>query len=231
MICILFCTVSINLCAQEKHSLKDLVKYFNEINVPFNTEQINSCYQELPYNLSLEYFFKGDSANSYYHEAVYNMEDQSLMSSGFEKKIVLPRNHFYIKQSLFLVYKLISDGEDSYTYLAFMNNEGFQSDSLIISFATTSSPELHKWVRAKIYEDKVVVYEYNRVPLNMRDYHKNATDITVCHYTIDFNVRKFNILTKETFNSKFEIYQLSESDSDEIKHTDPYYFIPKKVFK
>ena len=226
LICILFCNVSINLCAQEEDFLKELVIYFKEITVPFNTEQINSSYKELPYNLSLKYFFRGDSATSYYHEEVYNMEDHSLMSSSFEKKIVLPRNHFYIKTSLFLVYKLISKEEDSYTFLAFMNNKGFQSDSLIIFFATISAPELYRWVRAKIYENKVVVYEYNRIPLNMRDYEKNATNIIVCNYEIDFNAQRFTLLTKESFKSKFELYQLNKSDSDDIRYTDPYCFNP-----
>lgn len=215
--------VFIGIIAQENHTMKNFVSYFKEINLPFSSDQINLTYKELPYELALRYFFKGDSTSSFYLDEVYNQEDYTLMSSSIEKKIILPRNYFYLSNKLFLIYKLIDGKEDSETFLALTNNEGTQEDSLIISYLTESAPDLYKWVRSKIYENRIIVFEYDRIPLKNRDITKNATNITIKHYTIDFERNKFVLINTENCKSKYELYQLDGANSVEIKDTDPFY--------
>jgi hypothetical protein len=219
---LLLCIFYFGLFGQ-KNNTQALISYFNEIKVPFNSDQINNVYKELPYKLALNSFFKKDTALSYFLKEVYNQEDNTLMSSNYEKKIILPRNYFYLKNDLFLIYKLIDDQEDSFTYLSLMDSEGRQLDSLVISFEPVSAPELYRWIRAKVYEDKVLVFEYKRIAKKNRDSTNNATSITVNHYAIDFVKNRFVETKAENFKSKYELYQLNEPDSEEIKNADPFY--------
>ncbi|OFX44954.1 MAG: hypothetical protein A2X13_15440 [Bacteroidetes bacterium GWC2_33_15] len=219
----LFVGFQLGLFAQKGNTVNDLIHYFKEIRIPFNSDQINLTYKELPYELALKYFFKGDTASSIYFKEVFNQEDYTLMSSAYVRKGIFPVFHYYFSGKLFMIYHLTSEKEDSETILALMDDESTQADKLVIAYATISAPELYNWIRSKIYKDKVIVFEYRRIPLKNRDSTKNATEIIVNFYEIDFNKNKFIQIKTEKYMCIFELYQLNDASTEEVRNADPFY--------
>jgi hypothetical protein len=210
--------------AQQINDSKEIVKYFNKIDLPFTTDNYYKYQDEaLPYELTLKYFFRGDTSASAYYYEIYSDDENELTRSGRERYIILPLNYFYLKSILFTTYYRVGEEDDPEAYLSLWNESGFQNDSLVVFFKTTSDPELWKLIRSKIYEDKVVVFEYLLNQNKSSKENGEVTKISVCQYGIDLKQRKFILQNEETFNSKYYIFELYEGNKDEIKKEDPYY--------
>ena len=220
------CIVCKCLLAQLSHSEKDLVSYFKKIEPPFTTDQLYDTYDALPYELSLKYFFKNDSAYAQYYYEIENMEDFSIMASGYERKKVLPCNFFHKKDKLFLSYILLDNMDffsDPYTFLSIWK-EGVQIDNLVIRYETASAPEHYNTVKSKIYEDRVIVFSYNLVDGKERKEEGIKTKIEVNFYSIDLENGKFIKIKTERFNSEqYELYQFDEGKIEGVKEEDPFY--------
>jgi hypothetical protein len=218
-----FCVISLGLFAQKDYTVNDLVNYFKEIKVPFTSEQLYSTYSDIPYELSLKYFFKNDTAFSLYYYEIED-EDHNVRKSGYEKKKVFPRNFFFLNYKLLLIYELYSNDDDSETLLSFFDDKGKQIDSLKILYATIySSPVLYNFVRSKVYEDKVIVFDYRLVYNETGEEMDIKTIIQVNHYAIDLISGKFIQTKTEERKSKYELYLFDEGEKREVTEEDPYY--------
>ncbi len=209
--------------AQQVFDNKEIVKYFNKIELPFNTNEYYK-YQdkELPYELTLKYFFRGDTSASEYYYEMYSDDENELTRSGTERYIILPLDYFYLQSILFTTYYRIGEEDDPKAFLSLWNESNFQSDSLVIFFKTSSDPEFWKLIRSKVYEDKVIVYEYSLNQNKSSKEKEDVTKITVSQYGIDLKQRRFILENEETFDSKYYIFELYEGNKDEIKQDDPY---------
>ena len=211
--------------AQSNYSEKGLISYFKKIELPFTTDQLYHTRVELPYELSLKYFFKNDSAYAQYYYEVENMEDFSIMAFGYERKKVFPCNFFHRSGKLFLIYRLLDEAypADPRTYLSIWQ-DGVQLDNLVIFYATTSAPEHYNTVKSKIYEDRVIVFDYRLVCGRERDEKGIKTKIEVNFYSMDLDKGKFVKIKTEIFEStEFELYQFNEGKIEEVIQEDPFY--------
>jgi hypothetical protein len=224
LIIIAFVSMVTNALAKKNYTVKELLSYFKEIKQPFTTKQLYSTYSELPYDISLKYFFKNDTAFSYYYYQVENGEDFTIMESGYRKKKIFPCNHFYVNNYLLLVYELIDEAEDPSVFLSVWDKAGKQIDSLIIAYQTASAPESYNTIKSKIYADSVVVFDYK-----LTDYDEIyklegvKTVITVTRYAIDTKNGKFVETCTDEIKSKYDLYLFDEGTKEEIKQEDPYY--------
>lgn len=208
---------------KKNYTVKDLVSYFKEIQAPFTTKQLYSTYSELPYELSLKYFFRNDTAFARYYYEIYNDEDQTLSRSGYKRKFILPRNYFLIKNNLFLIYKLGSgEKEDVETVLGAYNKNRKQIDSLVIYYKAASVPESYQTIKSKIYADSVIVFDYNL--MYGEEYERGIkTTIYVTLYAIDTDSGKFVKIKTDEIKSKYDLYLFDEGKKEEVKIEDPYY--------
>jgi len=216
------------LWAQLSYSEKELVNYFKRIELPFTTKQLYNTYNGLPYELSLKYFFKNDSISAYYYYEIENMEDFSIMESGYKRKEILPYNFYQEKDKLFLVYALLDNMDftsDPYTFLSIWK-DGIQIDSIIISHETISAPVSYNTIKSKIYKDKVIVFDYTSVGGKKRNEQGIKTEIEVSFYSIDLNRGKFVKTKIEVFNSKkYELYQFDDGKIEGVKEEDPWFSV------
>jgi len=219
----LTCALGIWANAQDVQKPSEIIKYFVKTTLPFNTDDYSKIKsKELPYELTLKYFFRGNKTAAEYPEEIYSVDENQPAMAGNRKVLILPIHYFYQDSTLFTTYFRIDKEDDPAAFLSIWNSDDYQGDSLEVFFKPISTPEFSRWVRAKVTEEKVVVFRYT-LNLQKDALAQNAiTEIIVSHYWIDFTRRRFLLEKEELFRSKYYIFELYGASEPQIKNEDPF---------
>lgn len=166
---IILCFIHSSILFSQENNTKVLLKYFREINIPFNTNSYNRYIdKELPYEIALKQIFRGDSVSSKYYYELYSEDDNSVTESGFKSYRILPIDYFKLDSIYVITYYKGSIDGASGCFLAILDNLGTQSDSLLI-YKEENENELWNWIRAIILNDQIIVFKYTLNPINKKE--------------------------------------------------------------
>ncbi len=217
----IFCCVALSN-AQMTSDSKELLDFFDEIELPINIVDGPDFKKRLPREMTAKFFFKGNTKAMEYEDIVINMEDQTEMGRYINYVEIIPCYYYIFNERIFVIYKYLGEDETK-VRVGLIDDNGMEKSHIDIEYSNYREPITTIDIISKIYGEVIYTFEYHS--LVNRDSDNNATSIQIKSYTVDYDNNKFVLSSDETIYSPIEFYLFDKykEEPDSIKAQDPFY--------
>lgn len=211
---------SCNSLSQTKNEFDYFLSFYKKTELPIDTRnymnRTRGDNKVLPDSLNLKYICKNDSDKLYYFLELVSDDTQEITFSGNRNYVIGAADYYSDKDLIFITYQRKRQDEGKMYYLASFNKSGLMCDSLLV-LSTNPEGDFVYWVCSKIFEDKILVFEYKA------DYSQvMKTAITLNVYRTNNKTGQFILEEKELFESDCSIDDFN-GKTEKCRVDDPYY--------